>query len=69
MLTIDMLNKAAAFQSSHEKTVEFMDEILSDIEVLKLILAKRRSFLNEEAIVYAIEAGRLIGNAREELTQ
>lgn len=69
MLTTDMLNKADQLQASHEELIKFMDEIVADINTLKLALVKRRNFIEEEAFDDAIEAGNLIKKAREELSQ
>jgi len=69
MLTTDMLNKADKLQSSHEELIKFMDEIVADIDTLKLALVKRRNFIEEEAFDDAIEAGNLIKKASKELSQ
>ncbi len=68
MLTTEILNKADKLQSSHEELIKFMDEIVADIDTLKLVLTKRKDFVKEEAFVDAIEAGNLIKKAREELS-
>ena len=68
MLTTEILNKADKLQSSHEELIKFMDEIVADIDTLKLVLTKRRNFVKEEAFVDAIEAGNLIQKAKEELS-
>lgn len=68
MITMHMLNKAEMIRLEEGMTVAFMDEIVRDIEVLKIVIAKRRDFLKEEAINNAVEAGNLIKKAREELS-
>lgn len=69
MLTTNMLNKADKLQSSHEELIKFMDEIVADIDTLKLALVKRRNFIEEEAFDNAISACDLIKKARKELSQ
>ena len=68
MLTIEMLNKADKVQSSHEELIKFMDEIVTDIETLKLVLTKRREFVKEEAFLDACDAVNFIKKARKELS-
>jgi len=68
MLTTEILIKADKLQSSHEELIKFMDEIVADIDTLKLVLTKRREFIKVEAFVDAIDASNSIKKAREELS-
>ena len=68
MLNIEMLNTIDKLKVSHEDTINFMDSIVTDIEVLTFVLTKRRDFIKEEALVDAIEAGNLIKKARKEIS-
>ena len=68
MLNIEMLNTIDKLKVSHEDTINFMDSIVTDIEVLTFVLTNRRDFIKEEALVDAIEAGNLIKKARKEIS-
>ena len=67
MLTTGMIDKAEELQDSHDELIKFMDEIVLDIETLKLVLNNRRG--NLKSYVDVIDAGNLIVNAREELSE
>ena len=67
MLTTGMIDKAEELQDSHDELIKFMDEIVLDIETLKLVLNNRRG--NLKSYVDVIDAGNLIVNAREEISE